>query len=126
MKRPREGGEIVPSERTEKWSDVEGASREQLELFAREFQRHYLEERRLLRLLADRNTELEKRVHELSALNRLFQRHLGKRLVEVEAHRNVIERLQNLATDVRTLVTSAQESTVPEMPDFSDQDKSQA
>ena len=116
----------MTSERTEESSDVEGASREQLELFAREFQRHYLEERRLLHLLADRNTELEERVHELSASNRLFQQHLGKRLVEVEAHRSVIDRLQNLAADVRALVTSAQDSTVPEMPDFSDQDDNQA
>ncbi len=111
----------MTSERTEKLPEIDEPSRVQLEMFAREFQKHYLEERRLLHLLADRNTELEKRVHELSALNRLFQQHLGARLIEVEAHRSVIERLQSLAAEVRALVSSAQEVTIPEMSAFIDE-----
>ena len=51
--------------------DFGRVSRQQLELYAREFPKHYVEQRRLRQELEDRNSQLESRVRELTALNRI-------------------------------------------------------
>jgi len=51
-------------------------SRQQLEIYARELQQHFREERRLQQQLRERNGQLEQRLRELSALNTMFQAHL--------------------------------------------------
>ena len=51
-------------------------SRQQLEIYARELQQHFREERRLQQQLRERNGQLEQRMRELGALNTMFQAHL--------------------------------------------------
>ena len=51
-------------------------SRQQLEIYARELQQHFREERRLRQLLREHNGQLEQRMRELTALNTMFQAHL--------------------------------------------------
>ena len=53
-------------------------SEQQIEIYAKELQEHYHEERRLRRELETRNHELEQKVNELLSLNRLFQKFISE------------------------------------------------
>ena len=72
-------------------------TREQLEIYAREVQSHYKEERRLRTQLEERNEVLEQRIREITALNQLFQRHLAERDSLVDSCMRLGDRLQQLA-----------------------------
>jgi hypothetical protein len=72
-------------------------TREQLEIYAREVQIHYNEERRLRRQLEERNEALEQRIREITALNELFQRHLAERDSLVDSCLRIGDELQALA-----------------------------
>ena len=72
-------------------------TREQLEIYAREVQTHYKEERRLRRQLEERNEALEQRIREITALNQLFQRHLAERDSLVDSCMRLGDELQAMA-----------------------------
>ena len=56
--------------------------RQQLERYAGELRDLFHKERRSRQDLADKNQQLEQRVRELTALNRLFQEHLVERYAQ--------------------------------------------
>ena len=87
--------------------------RQQLEIYARELQQHIQEERRLLQEIENRNQQLEKRVGELTALNSLFQVHLGQHFSVVEAFQNFVEGLQQLAHEATDLASQAPSRPIP-------------
>ncbi len=67
-------------------------------------------------MLAERTGQLEQRVRELTALNRLFQEDLGQRFqVVVAACREVLEGLQKLAQETSVLVQHAQFQPLPDL-----------
>lgn len=90
-------------------------SRDQLAIYARELQEHYQEETCLRRELEDSNKDLEQRVRELSALNRLFQEHLRQRFALVEAYSEVVEGLQRLNLETNALAERAKGERLPEI-----------
>lgn len=72
-------------------------------------------QQKLERMVAERTEQLEQRVKELTALNRLFQEHQGQRFQVVEAYREVLEGLQKLAQETSVLVQRAQSQPLPEL-----------
>ena len=71
-------------------------SREQLEIYAKELAAHVQTERGLRKELERHNRQLEQRVREITALNRLFQKHLDERQAVVTAYREVLVGLKEL------------------------------
>lgn len=82
-------------------------SREQLEIYARELAEHVQREREL-------RQDLEQRVRELEALNRLFRQHLEERFQVVDAHRETAEELQRLAGQMIALADRFAAQPMPE------------
>lgn len=66
------------AERTD-YQTSDQAGRERLEIYAREILDHFTAERRMRRDLEHKNEQLERRVREVTGLNRLFWKHLTER-----------------------------------------------
>ena len=71
--------------------------------------------RRQSRQENDRSEQLERRSRELTALNRLFQKHLKERAAVVEAYRGVLDGLQTLAQSSGTLAELARSKPLAEL-----------
>lgn len=84
-----------------------GLDRQQLEIYAKELQEHYREQRRLRRELEGLNQVLEQRVRELQALNKLFQQHLVERSATAEAYRDLLAGLESVTQAGNALVERA-------------------
>ena len=84
-------------------------SREQLEIYAKELAEHVQHERGL-------RHDLENRVRELEALNRLFQQHLEERFQVADAYQDLQDELQRLAHQVNTLAERAASMQPPQRP----------
>ena len=82
-------------------------SRNQLAIYAKELQEHYQQGTSLRRELEENNRDLEQRVRELTALNRLFQEHLRQRLSVVDAYSELFEGLQRLSQETVSLTERA-------------------
>lgn len=76
-------------------------SRGQIAVYARELQSHYRQERCL-------RQELEQRLRELSALNRLFQEHLRQRSGVVEAYCEVLAALRRISLETTAVTARAE------------------
>lgn len=79
-------------------------SRQQLEIYARELQQHFREEQRLRTELEERNQQVEQRLQELLALNRLFQGYLEEHHAVINAFGEVVETLNRLARESQTVL----------------------
>ncbi len=71
----------------------------QLEMYAQELHELYWEERHEREALAEEKLVLEYRLKELSALNKLFQRHLNRRIHLEEVLEDAVTRLRDLVTE---------------------------
>ena len=81
----------------------EQVSREQLEIYAREIQASFHKERRFRQELEDRNRELQQRVREITALNKMFQEHLARTPL-AQAYVELREGLQRLVREADALL----------------------
>ncbi len=77
----------------------------QLEIYAKELQMHFQEERRLRYELEARNKELERRLAELTALNQLFQQHLEQRMTAVASLQSLASQLEQLSKNAGAMVS---------------------
>ena len=64
-------------------------------------------EHRLPQGMEEERHQLEQRVQELTALNKLFQEHLHQRFEMVEAYTRLLESLQKLALETSALAEQA-------------------
>ncbi len=92
--------------------DFGRVSREQLELYAREFQKHYLEQRRLRHELEERNRQLELRLRELTALNRIVQLHIDEHFAVIDAYKKLLEELESSPENLVDIVQRAQSQPI--------------
>ena len=76
------------------------------------------EEHRLHLELEERNIQLEQRVMELTALNKLFQDHLVQRFAVVQAYQEILEGLQILAHEAGALAERAREHQISDLDDI--------
>lgn len=76
------------------------------------------EEQRLHNRLEEEHRQLEQRVRELTALNRLFQEHLNQRIAMVEGYREILEGLEGLARQATELAELARSQTFPDPGDL--------
>ncbi len=90
-------------------------SRDQLEIYAKELREHIQTERRLRQELEGRNSDLEQRVREITALNQLFQQHLDERTSVVKAYREIIDGLAMLADQFSDLAERARAQPLPDL-----------
>jgi adenylosuccinate synthase len=90
-------------------------SRKQLEIYAKELRDHVDSERKLRQELEAQNKKLEQRIREITALNQLFQQHLDERLAVVNAYRQLLVGLQQVATQLNVLVEIAQSAPIPDL-----------
>jgi len=98
---------------------------EQLEVYARELQSLYREEKRQREALAEEKLVLEYRVRELTALNILFQRHLERRqqlediLTELAAglRRLLHQPAENLRQELEGLVSKVEAALATTPPE---------
>jgi DNA-binding NtrC family response regulator len=74
-------------------------------------------ELRLHRELEEKHRQLEQRITELTAVNRLFQDHLAQRFAAVQAYRDFLEGLQRLLKEMSALVERAQSQPIPDLQD---------
>ncbi|MFQ6031007.1 MAG: adenylate/guanylate cyclase domain-containing protein, partial [Dehalococcoidia bacterium] len=88
--------------------------RNQLEIYAKELQEHFQQERRLRRGLEASHRELEQRIREVTALNSLFQEHLRQRSAVVEAYAEVREGLQRISRETSALAERARSERLPD------------
>ena len=88
-------------------------SRQQLEIYARELQGRVQEERRLRKELAERTRQLEQRLRELTALNQMFQKHLGRQFEVVATYQQLLDGLRHLAHDATVLREQAEKAELP-------------
>lgn len=86
-------------------------TREQLQLYAKELQDLFRRERALRAQLEERNTALEQRVAELTALNKLFREHLTRYFAVLDAYWQLKRGLDGLAQRANAL--SAQAPSLP-------------
>lgn len=80
------------------------------------------EERRLLQELQEQHQQLEQRVRELTALNRLFQQHLSERSAGVQGYKEVLDGLQRVQKEINALVDRAKSQALPELQDVANLD----
>lgn len=85
-------------------------NRDQLEIYARELNQHFREERALRQKLEERNKQLEQRVQEITALNALFRQNLEQRSQVEEGYHSILEKIKRLAEEVNALVEEAKDS----------------
>ena len=90
-------------------------NREQLEIYAKELREHVQSERQLRQELEGRNIQLEQRVKEITALNQLFQSHLEERQAVVQAYREVLDGLRELAKGASGLEEWARSKPLPDL-----------
>ena len=76
------------------------------------------EERRLHRQLEDKQLELNSRLNQITALNRLFQQHLSHRSEVAEVYDEVIEVLQRHVDDTAALVARARSQPISQLHDL--------
>ena len=93
-------------------------SREQLEIYAKELAAHVQTERGLRKELERHNRQLEQRVREITALNRLFQKHLDERQAVVTAYREVLVGLKELVKGAGGLEQWARSQPLPDLQDL--------
>ena len=79
-------------------------SRQQLEIYAQELSEHFNEERKLRQQLEERGKELERRVHEVTALNNLFKGISRKGSPLIQAYKVMLEQMQTLSVQIETIV----------------------
>ena len=91
--------------------------RQQLEIYARELKEHFNEERCLRQELEGRNEQLEFRVREISALNRLFQEHLNQRFAVAQAYRELLKDLEGYPQDLERIIQRALSQPLPDLQD---------
>ena len=85
---PMSGGETPQS-----WDRM---GPEQLKLYARELADLYRKEQELRQEIEVKNTQLERRIRELMALNNMFQQHLDLRMRTEDAYRQLVDGLRNM------------------------------
>lgn len=78
-------------------------SQPQLEIYAKELRRQFLEERRLRAALEEQYRNLQHRMKEIEALNRLFQQHLESYHTVIQAHAQVASKLEQIGEEVQEL-----------------------
>ncbi len=83
----------------------------------RERRRAEEQERRLHQELEEQHQQAEKNVRELTALNKLFQEHILQRFEVVQAYGEVLDELEKLSQDMKTLVERARTHMFPDPPD---------
>lgn len=79
---------------------IEELNRQQLEIYAKELRESLRKEQEL-------RAELENRVRELMALNKLFQQHLKQRFDVIDAYKELVEQLESLSRDINLLADKA-------------------
>lgn len=105
----------MTSEPTPPTDDLEQLNQQQLEIYAKELQRTFQEERRLSDQLKERNQELEQRVNELTALNRMFQEHLSERYTVIETYKKLVNGLRRLVQEASDLEEFARSQPIPDL-----------
>ena len=75
-------GEAMTEQSSQTQENLDDLVHQQLELYAGDLRDLFHKERMLSQDLADKNQQLEQRVRELTALNRLFQEHLLERYAQ--------------------------------------------
>ncbi|MBF8266917.1 MAG: hypothetical protein HW388_425 [Dehalococcoidia bacterium] len=93
----------------------ERLSRQQLETYARELREHFQEELRLRKEMEALNWRMTQQLQELTALNRLFRRHLSERFAVVDAHRQVLRDLTRVAQKTAALAKRAEARLPPDL-----------
>jgi len=93
-------------------------ARQQLEVYAKELQKHFLEERRLRKELEEQYRHLEQRAREIEALNRLIRQELERHFSAVEGYQAIGPRIERLAQEAGSLaeLLRSQPSSSPERP----------
>ncbi len=76
------------------------------------------EERRLHLALKVQHAELERRVRELTALNKLFHEHLRQRFAVVQAYQQSVRSLAVLAEQASALAEQARSQSLPDLSDI--------
>ncbi|MBI2866700.1 MAG: hypothetical protein HYX97_00015 [Chloroflexi bacterium] len=89
-------------------------SRQQLEIYAKELQARIVEERRLRQELAEQTGQLEQRLREITALNQMFQKHLGQQFEVIDTYRQLLDGLRRLAHDATALREQADKAPLPD------------
>lgn len=111
----RKAKSSMTSEPTPPTDDLEQLNQQQLEIYAKELQRTFQEERRLSDQLKERNQELEQRVNELTALNRMFQEHLSERYTVIETYKKLVNGLRRLVQEASDLEEFARSQPIPDL-----------
>lgn len=75
----------------------------QMEIYATELQQQYRGRRRLRKELEDRLKDLQRRMRELEALNRMFLQDPERKLSGAEASEAVVARIEQLALEASAL-----------------------
>ena len=91
--------------------------RQQLKIYAKELKEHFNEERCLRQELEGRNAQLELRVREVTALNRLFQEHLNQRFAVVQAYRELLKDLERYPQELERIIQRARSQPLPDLQD---------
>ena len=95
---------MVPDKNQPKRSFAD-LGQQQLEIYARELQQHYQEERRLRESLESWNGQLEQVVREMTAMNKTLRDRLTQRFGLMYAYRDVLAGLQNLSLEASMLLS---------------------
>ncbi len=98
--------------------EIEHLNRTQLEIYAKELSEHVQSERKLREELEGRNSDLEQRIREITALNQLFQAHLDERATVVKAYTEVLDGLKQLSSGASALEEWARKQPVPDLDDL--------
>ena len=64
--------------------------------------------------------ELKQRVRELTALNKMFQKHLTEWFTVVEAYRELLRPLRSLVKELNAVVERAESHPIPDLMEISD------
>lgn len=89
--------------------DVDAMTQAQLEIYARELQLLFQEERRLRLEIEEKNKELERRLTELAALNEVFQRYRQERSLVSDSLKTLVGILECISSFDRTGVDAIEE-----------------
>lgn len=76
------------------------------------------EERRLHRELEKGTEDLQQRLRELTALNKLFQEHLSQRFMLVQEFQEMIRGLEKVGQEIKALADRARQHTLPNFQDL--------
>ena len=92
---------------------LEQVSREQLEIYAKELQMSFHNERRLRQELEKQNEKLAQLVREITALNQMFQEYLARRSPLAQAYVELREGLQQLVREADILLERNRADSLP-------------